>query len=365
MSKRLLATFLLAMASCGRGGNQEPPKLQSTQQITDQLGRKVELTTRPSRVVSGSFMPFASIWYTAMHSTDALIGMHPSSLQAARTSMIAQMSPQILNASVKFLDNGETNIEELLKLQPDVFFEIATLSKSIDKLAEVGIPVVALETIPKTVADDPFASFVTWLELAEQVAGVEGFSQQFVKMAGQTRSEIVAKVVTVAADDRPRVLFLQAHDGKIMRVTGGQLFGTRWIDFAGGVDVSHEDVQGHQQPVNMEQIYRWNPDVIIYNSQSPYTPEQFVSNSIEGQDWSPIKAVQAGRVYRLPQGVFRWSAPTGDGPIMLKWMAQTLHPQLFSYDLAAEVKQYYQEFFRYSLSEQQVADILNPPLPRA
>ena len=44
---------------------------------------------------------------------------------------------------------------------------------------------------------------------------------------------------------------------------------------------------------------------------------------------------------------------------MLKWMAQTIHPEIFTYDMKEEIKAYYQEFYRYALEDEQIEGILN------
>ena len=46
---------------------------------------------------------------------------------------------------------------------------------------------------------------------------------------------------------------------------------------------------------------------------------------------------------------------------MLKWMAQKLYPELFTYDMGDEIKTYYNKYYGYDLSDAQVKSILNPP----
>ena len=45
---------------------------------------------------------------------------------------------------------------------------------------------------------------------------------------------------------------------------------------------------------------------------------------------------------------------------MLKWLAQNNHPDLFTYDMKEEIKQYYQEFYNYTLTDEEVEKILHP-----
>ena len=116
----------------------------------------------------------------------------------------------------------------------------------------------------------------------------------------------------------------------------------------------------------MEQIYEWNPDVIIITTFSQTMPEDLYNNTVPGQDWSNVKAVREGRVYKEPIGVYRWFPPSGDAPLMLKWMSETLYPDLFDYDMEAEIKAYYNEFYSYDISDDQVKGVLssNPEAAR-
>ena len=45
---------------------------------------------------------------------------------------------------------------------------------------------------------------------------------------------------------------------------------------------------------------------------------------------------------------------------MLKWMALHNHPELFNYDMKAEIKDYYSEFYNFEPSDEQVERILKP-----
>ena len=49
----------------------------------------------------------------------------------------------------------------------------------------------------------------------------------------------------------------------------------------------------------MEQIYEWDPDIIYITNFSPYQPEDLINNTIEGNDWSSVKAVKEGKVYKF------------------------------------------------------------------
>ena len=113
--------------------------------------------------------------------------------------------------------------------------------------------------------------------------------------------------------------------------------------------------------VNMEQVYQWNPDAIFITNFSPRLPEDFYSNTIAADDWSSVAAVQTGRVYKFPLGMYRWFPPSSDTPLSLMWMAKTLHPDLFAdIDLDQMVKDYFQKFYGVELTAEDLHKIYNP-----
>ncbi|ATP41195.1 hypothetical protein CSE16_14680 [Solibacillus sp. R5-41] len=95
--------------------------------------------------------------------------MHPNSINAASHSILKDISPDILKADTNFIKNGEVNIEELIKVNPEVYCEIATDEKSINKLEEAGIPTVALQATANS--DDPLEILNRWLTLTGKVTG--------------------------------------------------------------------------------------------------------------------------------------------------------------------------------------------------
>jgi len=111
----------------------------------------------------------------------------------------------------------------------------------------------------------------------------------------------------------------------------------------------------------MEQIYEWDPDIILITNFSAYLPEDLYNNSIEGHDWSNVSAVKNGQVYKFPLGMYRWFPPASDTPLVLTWLAKTIQPELFAdVDMDAEIKDFYKEHYGAELTDEDVQQIYNP-----
>lgn len=364
-----LAAVTLAaglLAACGNEESKTTPSSdkQTTAEekmIQDQLGRDVTIPGDVDRVVVGGILPYFSTWFVATNSTKEIVGMHPNSYNAASNSMLAKMSPDVLKASTDFIQNGELNVEELMNVDPQVYFEIANDTKSIEKLDEAGISTVALQTVE--VADaNPVETFNSWLKVTAEIKGGDALDRadKYVDNVTNVQKEIDTKLKNVEKEDKPRVLVLHQHSDKSIVVAGQNLWGEYWVNQTGGYDiVSGDGVQG-QKEVNMEQIYKWNPDIIYITNFTETQPEDLFNNKISGQDWSDVKAVQDKKVYKIPLGIYRWFPPSGDAPLMLKWMANHNQPELFDYDMNDEIKTYYKDFYNFDVTDDEEETILHP-----
>ena len=355
-----LATLLLAACSDDSTEKTVSKDLEETAEsriITDELNREVEIEST-DRVVMGSILPYFSTWFVATNSTEEIVGIHPNSYNAAANSILKQISPNIINAKTKFIENGEVNVEQLLTLDPTVYFEIAAQEKSVNKVAETGIPTVALDA--NTTSLDPLDTLKRWLKLTGEITGTTERPEQILAEAEANQKLINDTIKDIKEEDRPRVFFLQYHSDGEISTAGTNMHGNRWLAATGGIDVAAEAGIDGIKAINMEQVYEMDPDIIFITNFTETQPEDLLNNTVEGQDWSQVKAVQDGKVYKMPLGIYRWYPPSGDGPLMLKWMAQKLYPELFTYDIGEEIKDYYNRYYDYNLTDQEVHDILNP-----
>ena len=354
----------LLLAACGNDGGEptgskDLEMTTESKMIIDELDREVEITGT-DRIVMGSILPYFSTWFVATNSTEEIVGIHPNSYNAAAHSVLKDISPSIMDVSTGFVQNGEVNIEEVLNLEPNLYFEIASDEKTVQKLQEAGVTTVALD--PTTDSLDPLDTFKRWVKLTGEITGVTDRPDQIETeaLANQKMIDDTLQGAGIEDADKPRVMVLQYHSDGEISVAGTNMHGNRWLNATGGIDVAAEAGIDGIKAVNMEQIYEMNPDMIFITNFTETQPEDLYNNVFQGQDWSEVKAVADKKVYKMPLGIYRWYPPSGDGPLMLKWMAQKLYPELFTYDIGEEIKDYYSRYYSYDLSDEQVEQILNP-----
>ena len=354
----------LLLAACGNDegeptGSKDLEMTTESKMIIDELDREVEITGT-DRIVMGSILPYFSTWFVATNSTEEIVGIHPNSYNAASHSVLKDISPSIMDVSTSFVQNGEVNIEEVLNLEPNLYFEIASDEKTVQKLQEAGVTTVALD--PTTDSLDPLDTFKRWVKLTGEITGVTDRPDQIETeaLANQKMIDDTLQGAGIEDADKPRVMVLQYHSDGEISVAGTNMHGNRWLNATGGIDVAAEAGIDGIKAVNMEQIYEMNPDMIFITNFTETQPEDLYNNIFQGQDWSEVKAVADKKVYKMPLGIYRWYPPSGDGPLMLKWMAQKLYPELFTYDIGEEIKDYYSRYYSYDLSDEQVEQILKP-----
>ncbi len=366
MAAIALSAVTLAACSNDEGANNTSSatnggEVQTTAEekiVMDQAGTEVTIPGQVDSIVSGGILPYFHTWYVATNSTKEIVAMHPNSYNAAENSMLAKLSPDVLNASTDFVKNGETNIEELMKLNADVYFELSTNEKTIEQARAAGITTVGIKAIDAAAAE-PLATFNSWLELTGQIANTTERADRFLEEGEKVQDEIKANIKDLTTEQKPDALMIYQLSDQAITVSGKGFFGNQWLNATGANDVAEEDVQGRKD-VNMEQIYSWNPEVIYLTNFTPIQPEDLYNNTIPGQDWSEVDAVKNKQVYKIPLGIYRWFPPSGDAPLMLKWLAQHNQPDLFTYDMNEEIRTYYKDFYDYDLTDEDIHSILNP-----
>jgi len=328
--------------------------------IVDHNGDEVEIPYEIDRVAVTTIYPLPAMLSMYLGSAEKIVGMHSVSMAAAQNGILGKLYPEILTADTGWIEGEAINIEELLKLEPDVVFYSAPNAAEGEALRSAGIPAIGVHATKWEF--DCIRTFDEWVALLDQifpgqdrVAGVSDYARE-------TLAGIQEKVADVPDGDRPRALFLFQYDDTVMITSGKHFFGQYWIDAAGGVNVAEElEEVGSNATIGMEQVLAWNPEKIYITNFTPTQPQDLYDNAVRGDDWSGVAAVQSKEVYKMPLGAYRSYTPGVDTPLTLLWMAKTMYPDLFAdVDLTAEVKAYYQDYFGITLTDDDVEQMYNP-----
>lgn len=365
----LTGIMVLSAAGCGTKETQvqetitetseNETKKEGTHVIVDHAGYEVEVPYEIERIAVGGILPLPSVLAVFFDSADKIVGMAPNSMSAAENGLLGELYSEILNAETGYINGSDVNLEELMKLDPDVVFYNASQKEQGDQLRNAGFAAVAI-----SVNKWEYNSIETlneWIKLLSEIFPDNEKSELVANYSKEIYDMVQGRVAEIPEEERERVFFLYKYTDTSMETSGANFFGQFWADAAGAVNVAEELTTDNQVAANMEQIYTWNPSTIFITNFTEAQPEDLYTNAIGNYDWSAIDAVQYEKVFKMPLGMYRSYTPGVDTPVTLLWFAKTTYPELFEdIDMVQETKDYYMEVFGVELTDEQAASIFAP-----
>lgn len=320
-----------------------PTPSPATRTITDMAGNNVTIPATVNRVADG--------WHAH---NEVMVMLGAGDKLVATTTMVQalpwfnKLDPAIAKTPAPFT-SSDVSIEGLLNTTPDIVFESQGSNATTAKITQSGIPVVTLYFTTFDQLEQCFLLTGTILGDSELKK-----AQDYNTYLNSKLAMLNATTSTIPADQKVKVLHIASMSP--LEVDGNNTLINSWITSAGGINAAGQDVSGNMQTVSIEQILKWNPDVIIIGGTTK--DKATVMNSSQ---WQQLKAVQNGRVYVNPKGVFPWDRYGAEEALQIQWAARTLYPDRFqSLDINNETKSFYKTYFGYDLNDSDVSGIMNP-----
>ena len=328
--------------------------------VTDHAGHEVEVPNKIEKIVIDQ-VPILST-YMAYNEGKApyIVGYAGSLKQVISGTVLKDMAPELLDATNTVQGQSDLNVEEIMKLKPDVIFYNAKNQDRYEKLSKTGVPCIGFVTMGADTPADPINRYGEWLKLLEDVFGEKGKMDDFLKAGDEIVKDVEERIAKVSDEKRPSGMILWKYQEGTPIVAGKGTFGDFWLKRLRVKNVA-EEAKGYAK-VNVEQIYAWNPDVFYLDGPGLLNikTEDVYNNSVEGFDFSNLKSVKDKRVYNSKLGMWNWLTPNPDAPLVLAWLASETYPDAFKdYDLKKVIKDYYQKWYNYELSDEQIEDMFN------
>lgn len=252
--------------------------------------------------------------------------------------------------------NGKINTEELLKAKPDVIFSVGpdplsdTNKSDADKLQQqLNIPVL--------VVDGDIRSTEKAYTFIGQILGVEDKAQELAAYCTKTLNEVTAATQSIPEDKRVKFYYAEGPKGLATEPKGGSH--ALVLDLVNGNNVAQVTAKGGggMSDVSLEQVLKWNPDVILSWGVDAGGAYDLIRTS---EDWKNINAVKNNKVIEIPNYPFNWfdRPPSVNRFLGLKWLANTFYPDYYKVDLVKEVKEFYALFYHANLSDDDAKDLL-------
>lgn len=325
--------------------------------VEDMLGRKVEIPDHIERVF-GAAPPTTVLLYTL--APDTLIGLNMP-FGAGSEGLVP---PRVLKLPVLGSTMGhgrETNMEELLKLKPDLAVAWSGTMLGADntriaaQYAKIGVPVVFVRL--DTLDDWPAA-----YELIGKLLGREARAAELAAYVRDARARVAQALAGLSEADKPVVYYAEGPGGLATECDNS--FHIEAVVLAGGRNAyacRQSNVVG-LEAVSLEQILAWQPRYIV--SQVPGLAHKLHADP----RWQDVPAVREGRILSVPVAPINWldRPPSVTRALGMQWLAHAFHPGRYPLDLKAETRAFYKLFLGVDLDDAALARILAAaPLPDA
>lgn len=320
--------------------------------ITDMVGRSIEIPASVDNVVATS-PPMTTVLYM----------IAPDKLKAVNFQWTDDELEYVPSKYSNFPVVGgwygtqDGSYEEFIAAEPDIIIEsideggdgdLSTVKERQEKFG--SIPVVAVNDTTDVQKVDESITFMG------EIVGAQDKAKELTDFNDKYLDIVKDKSSKLSESNKKTVYYAQGDDGlstNPSHSSHGQL-----IDLIGGINVADSANQGNTTngiQVSMEQVIKWNPDIIIT------TDPEFYAKVYDDSNWAQINAVKNHEVYLSPQSPFKWfDRPVGANMIIgVPWTAKVLYPEDYSeIDMTGATQEFYSDFYHVDLSDSEAKQIL-------
>lgn len=324
-----------------------------TKSITDVMGRKVDVSKNPQKLAAIVGPSYEKIFL--LGEADKIVYRIKGPTNSPWT---LKTNPKLKDI-LEIKNPQKPNVEELVNAGVDSVFFWADKDQ-ISKMESVKLPVIVTQNAGG--GPDSVEKYIEYqkneIRLYGDVLGenAKRKAEKWCDYFDKKIKYVTSKTSKLSKDEIKKVYYARSDNALtcFSRNSTPQFL----IEMAGGVSVAKDTKEPLSAKVTIEQIMKWDPDVIFMGRMDT------TDAVLKDKKWADITAVKNKQVYLCPNGVMFWDYGS-ENILLLEYIASKLHPELFKdLDMKKEVKEYYKEFFNYELSDDDAERILNhlPPM---
>ncbi len=344
-----LVILSLILVSCNsQGGEGLTNESDGLIEITDMADRQHKIPEKINKIMSTDSVGTIII-YTI--NPDKMVGWNYD-LKEGEKQYIDEKYHDLPNLGGA--GKSPLNHEELLKIDPDILVAVGEIDKvNIEKMDDLqeklNKPVIMLESDMNMLAET--------YEFLGQIMGEES-AKDLAKYCRETMDNIGKGAKTIKEEDRVTLYYAEGPNG--LETEPSNSWHGQVIDLIGGKNVAEVEINKDtgKSEINLEQLILWNPDLII-----SWADERggYYSGILEDESWKDISAVKNKKVYEIPNRPFNWfdRPPSVNRVLGIRWLGNLLYPEIYKYDIREEVKEFYEMFYHYTLSDQEIDELLD------
>lgn len=366
MKKLLCLAMALGMtfSLCACGGGETAAEGNV---VTDLVGREVAVGEEPQNIAAMAGPTYEMAFM--LDSADKI-----KMVKAGHTTnypLALLTNPDLENINtVAANPSSSVNVEDYLANEIDLalYYETET---ELEKFETAGIPAIVISkntgllgTMEEVKAQsiDEYKELITSpIRILSEAIGTEAALAEAGAWKEYTTGIIdmvYERTRDLKDEERPTVYWGNTWGENIL---ASYSINNRWyeVNLAGGKLVGPAEGGGNFPEVTSEQLFDWDPDVILVDNHGNYPELVIKSMYKEDSKWASLKAVQNENLHRIPAGVF-FLDKGSTTPLMTLWMATVIQPELFSdINIAEEVQHYYSEFYEYELTIEEAQQVVD------
>ena len=339
-STQVTASPELTDAPAATDAPAEPePAAPETVSFTDSIGRTVTVPAKIEKIaVSG---PMAQIVLFAL-CPDKFVGI-ANAWDVSAAQFLATEYYNLPELGQLYGGKGELNLETLLASGAQVVIDVGEPKDSavsdLDALQEqTGLPFVHVSASIATMGD-AYRKLGELLGLEDEAETLAAYCDDiYARTQSIAQSVEKANLLYITGDQGLNVIAQNSYHAEIIDLLSNNL-----------AVVDDPSSKGTGNEVDMEQILKWNPDVILF------APGSIYATVADDPVWQQVTAIKNGAYYEVPQGPYNWMGfpPSVQRYLGMMWMAQLLYPETAQYDLYAETANYFKMFYHCDLTQEQ------------
>ena len=348
MKKRITACFLaliflIGCLACAQPQTQQSTQVTASPELTDApAATDAPAEPEPAAPETVSFTDSIGRTVTVPAKIEKFVGI-ANAWDVSAAQFLATEYYNLPELGQLYGGKGELNLETLLASGAQVVIDVGEPKDSavsdLDALQEqTGLPFVHVS-----------ASIATMGDAYRKLGELLGLEDEAETLAAYC-DDIYARTQSIAQSvEKANLLYITGDQG--LNVIAQNSYYAEIIDLLSNnlAVVDDPSSKGTGNEVDMEQILKWNPDVILF------APGSIYATVADDPVWQQVTAIKNGAYYEVPQGPYNWMGfpPSVQRYLGMMWMAQLLYPETAQYDLYAETANYFKMFYHCDLTQEQ------------
>ncbi|MDD4503467.1 MAG: ABC transporter substrate-binding protein [Clostridiaceae bacterium] len=271
---------------------------------------------------------------------------------AVASDFFKEVFPDYVKSNPKNLNS--TNLEDLIASGAQVAYGPASIYSDEQRASLKAAGIVFIEISSFSTVQGMIDSF----EIIGNILGEKeaARAKEFGMYYKASIDDAAKRTAGIAEEDKVKVLMVNFAADVYSTVNSKDIFSSI-VTAAGGINVAADysgSANGTAMTADSEQIVEWNPDVII--TRSPAGTEAVLKDpALAG-----VTAVENGKVYTSPRGLYLWGVRSGENAMMTPWLGQILYPELFAdIDMNKIVSDFFKKWYNYTVDNAKIAEIIS------